>query len=116
MRGVRIAAVVVVVTIVAAAVAVPLAMGAGIPPSNMSPPVISGSPVVGQQLSTTNGVWNGTQPIAFTYQWLRCPPVGSCLPIIGATRSSYAVVTTDLGDKLASVVYASNTYGRASAR
>jgi Carbohydrate binding domain len=44
------------------------------PPENVTPPTLSGSPIVGQTLTTTNGTWQGTQPITMSYQWERCGP------------------------------------------
>src|SRR5262249_46449561 len=34
-------------------------------PQATAPPVITGTPTVGQQLSTTNGSWNGNKPITY---------------------------------------------------
>ncbi len=61
------------------------------PPSNLTPPTVSGTPVDGGTLTSTNGVWNGTEPITFTRQWQRCQGF-VCSDIPGATGTSYSPV------------------------
>ena len=46
------------------------------PPSNATPPAVSGVAMQGQTLSSTSGTWNGTAPMTFGYQWLRCDTGG----------------------------------------
>ena len=78
-------------------------------------PVISGTPVAGQTLSTTNGTWNGTTNL-FAYQWQDCDAAGNgCSNITGATQSSYALVNSDVGHTLRVVVTATNAGGATSA-
>jgi len=50
----------------------PTAAVVALPPSNAALPVISGSPRVGVQLSTTNGTWTSTPNPTFSYQWQAC--------------------------------------------
>src|SRR3954453_908130 len=69
---------------------------------------------VDQPLSLTAGVWAGSTPIAFTYSWRRCNPVGdfeSCVPIIGATASTYTPTVADLGFSLRVWITGSNVAG-----
>ncbi|MGO9788742.1 MAG: hypothetical protein ACLP8S_04185 [Solirubrobacteraceae bacterium] len=82
-------------------------------PSNTSPPIISGTTTVGQNLTSSTGAWSGTAPISYSYQWQLC--TGSCSDIGGATSSSYLVIAADVGAKLEVVVTATNTAGSAQA-
>ena len=83
-------------------------------PITVSPPSITGgfAPQTGQLLSTTNGTWSGANSGGFTYTWQRCDSSGNaCSAIGGATASTYAVVSADVGNTLRSVVRASNVAG-----
>src|SRR4051812_3930072 len=61
-------------------------------PSNTKPPVVSGTPEVGKELTTTNGTWSGTTPLSFSYQWRRCDKNGgSCANISGAHDNNYTL-------------------------
>jgi hypothetical protein len=58
-------------------------------------PSITGTPQVGQALTSTNGTWAGTTP-TFTRQWMRCSATGDqCTAIAGATSTTYTPVTAD---------------------
>jgi hypothetical protein len=82
-------------------------------PSNSSPPVVSGPTTVGQTLTTSTGVWSGTPPISYSYQWARCS--SSCSAIGGAISSTYTLISVDTGAKIAVVVTATNSAGSAQA-
>ncbi|HEY5059705.1 MAG TPA: DPP IV N-terminal domain-containing protein [Gaiellaceae bacterium] len=85
-----------------------------IAPIAVAPPSISGgfAPQTGQLLSTTNGSWSGANSGGFSYLWERCDSSGnSCISIPGATASTYAVVSADVGNTLRSIVTASNVAG-----
>ena len=70
-----------------------------------------GTPQTGQLLSATNGTWIGATG-SFTYQWRRCDSSGNnCSAIGGASASTYAVVSADVGSTLRVVVTASNVAG-----
>jgi glucose/arabinose dehydrogenase len=87
-------------------------------PVNTALPTISGGPVrVGRTLTATTGTWTGTQPMAFSYQWLRCTTstLSSCAPISGATSSAYVPSSSDRGQRLRATVTATNAAGAASA-
>ena len=84
-------------------------------PANTRPPVVSGVAEVGQTLVATNGLWTGTPPPAYTYQWQRCTAPGSCENIEAATGRAYQLGPGDRGATLQVVVTASNANGSASA-
>jgi hypothetical protein len=81
-------------------------------PGNVTPPVITGTPVVGQSLISSDGTWNGSTPISFTYQWDRCDAAGkNCATIPGATTNTYTVQQADVGFTLQSNVSGTNSDG-----
>jgi hypothetical protein len=99
-----------------ALVGIALAAPAPTPPVNQQLPSITGTAQVGQTLTAQPGNWRGTDPITFTYQWLRCTSTGTnCVAIDGATARTYVVRTADLGRRLAVRVTATNVAGTASA-
>ena len=79
------------------------------PPVNTVAPAISGTPQVGQTLTSTTGSWTGLPTITYAYQWRRD---GSA--ISGATASTYVVVTGDIGAAIDCLVTATNGDGSAS--
>jgi len=86
-------------------------------PANTAAPTISGTTQQGQTLTTSNGTWNGTAPIAFAYQWSRCDQNdNSCAAISGATSQSYQLQNVDIGNTLQSTVTGSNTVGSQKAQ
>jgi chitodextrinase len=86
------------------------------PPTNTTPPSISGQPIVGATLSAAAGDWTGTAPISFAYQWQRCDSSGAnCTALPGATDSSYVVSWVDVGATLRVAVTGSNAAGAATA-
>lgn len=85
---------------------------AGSAPAYTTQPAISGSPVVGQTLTVSNGAWSGTTPISFGYQWQRCDATAKkCDLISGATAQSYTVTSSDAGHTLLVAVTATNSAG-----
>jgi hypothetical protein len=80
-------------------------------PRSVSRPVVSGSPIVGMTLSTTQGTWRGDQ-LTFSYQWERCTgPGDECAPIPGATSATYTIVQADLGSFLVANVSGTTSLG-----
>lgn len=77
-------------------------------PVNSVLPVISGTPTVGQLLSTTDGTWSGSP--TFTYQWKR-----DGVNIGSATANTYTLVSADAGAVITVTVTATNAAGSASA-
>jgi hypothetical protein len=98
----------------AAAVAVTKAVEVNSAPAIESPPKISNksnvgkAPVIGNQLSCSEGSWTGTPTIA--YQWLR-----NGAPLAGKTTSTYSVVAGDAGTALQCEVAVTNANGTALA-
>lgn len=84
--------------------------GAGIPPSNTVAPVISGTAVVGQILSSNTGTWTGSPIPTYTYQWKRN---GS--NIVSATSSTYTLVQADATFAITCAVTGTNVAGAAEA-
>ena len=85
-------------------------------PRNTSLPSISGTPVETNLLAGQPGSWNGTPPIAFAFQWLRCEKGGgTCVAITGATGSNYALTASDVGFRIRVTVTATNVDGSSSA-
>jgi len=80
-------------------------------PTNNTLPVVSGTPTVGQTLSSTSGTWNGYPAPTFAYQWVR----GASTNISGATSSSYTLVDADYNNTVKCTVTATNSAGSASA-
>ena len=81
-----------------------------ISPAVTTPPSISGTPVVGSQLTTSAGAWSGTQPISLSFKWQRCVNT-TCLAIAGATGSSYTAASADVGDTLRVTATGTNVAG-----
>lgn len=84
--------------------------GGGIPPSNTVAPVITGTAVVGQTLSSTTGTWTGAPTPTYAYQWKRN---GS--NIASATSSTYTLVQADATFAITCAVTATNVAGSAEA-
>jgi hypothetical protein len=81
------------------------------PPLDTAVPSISGTPLQGQTLTESHGVWSNS-PTAYTYQWEDCDPSGqSCAPISGATGQTYTLTAGDVGDTIRVQEVASNAGG-----
>ena len=67
-------------------------------PAYITLPPISGTPQVGQRLSTSGGKWSSSTSLRnVVYQWQRCDGAGAhCTSIGGATGSSYILGNADL--------------------
>jgi hypothetical protein len=86
------------------------------PPRNRDRPSISGTPAVNETLRANPGDWSGTQPITYTFQWLRCDRGGgNCITLSGATGDAYVVRDSDLDRTLRVRVTGSNAAGRDTA-
>ena len=84
------------------------------PKLRVTPQISSDSPVVDSPLSLVGAVWDGSTPLAFTYSWRRCNPVGdfaSCVEIPGATLATYTPTVQDIGFSLRVWLTAANPQG-----
>jgi subtilisin family serine protease len=88
------------------------ASGGMLPPSVLAPPTIDGVARDGQLLTATDGVWSGSDPIAYVRRWQRCDALGSvCVDIEGLTDAVYAVLPADVGSTLRVTITATNAVG-----
>jgi hypothetical protein len=96
--------------------ATPAVQAANAPPANTSPPTIMGTARQGQTLTASPGIWSGTQPINYAYQWQDCDSTGAhCIPISGATTTTYTPTSTYVGSTLQVTVTARNVAGASTA-
>jgi hypothetical protein len=90
----------------------PTATVAGVLPANLIAPLIAGLTITGQTVSATEGIWTGTEPISYGFQWQLCNAAGaSCAEIPGATKSTFTIPDGDPGHTLVVVVTATNVAG-----
>jgi hypothetical protein len=73
-------------------------------PANIKLPTVSGPLEVGGKLTCQQGTWTGTEPIVFTYQWLKNGSSAGMGP-------DFSVVREDEGQSLTCEVTASNASG-----
>ena len=78
-------------------------------PANTSPPAVTGTASVGQTLSCYQGTWTGS-PTSYVFQWER-----NLAPTIGATASTYLLVSGDGLQSVSCAVTATNASGSATA-
>jgi len=76
-------------------------------PRSLSRPAIAGTATVGRTLTTSKGSW-AFSPNTYAYRWMR-----DATDIPGATTSSYAVNTADIGLHISCRITASNSFGSA---
>ena len=83
-------------------------------PRNTRLPTIVGVAARGQTLTASPGLWTGSTPITYAYQWLRCDADGGgpggigCDEIDDATATRYVVTQDDVGRRLRVEVEAEN--------
>jgi hypothetical protein len=93
----------------------PSAVVLAAPPAVTIDPSVTGTAVDGQTVSADPGVWAGTGPVDFTYQWLRCDLDGTnCVDIAGATGSSYVLTGADADRGIRVEVTGTNAAGSAT--
>jgi hypothetical protein len=74
-------------------------------PAAAEPPVITGTPAVGQTLAASTGTWDA-EGLAFSYQWF-----ADGTPIAGQTRATYRVSPSVAGKEITVVVTATRADG-----
>jgi hypothetical protein len=85
-------------------------------PVDTAPPTISGTPIVGQTLTASNGTWSNS-PTSYAYQWQRCNGGGNnCASVANGTQQTYTLVGADAGHTMRVRVTATNADGSASAQ
>jgi 6-phosphogluconolactonase len=83
-------------------------------PSVQTGSSITGSATLGQTLTANPGTFSDSAA-SLSYQWQDCDSSGNnCVPIGGATSSTYTVSTGDVGHTIVVVVTATNVGGSAS--
>ena len=82
------------------------------PPENTVAPTISGTAREGSSLTASRGTWTNS-PTSYTFAWQRCTSDGvTCVPISGASASTYALQPADVGRTVRVAVTAVNADGR----
>jgi len=88
---------------------------ATIAPYNTVLPAITGTPTVGQTLTTTNGTWAGNATITFARQWQRGNVADHGNPswtnIASATNLTYVLQSADSAKRIRCIVTATNSEG-----
>jgi hypothetical protein len=89
-------------------------------PNNVTEPRITGTPRVGEALSTTRGTWTGTAPIVYEFRWFRCegrgaPDASDCGRISNAANATYVLRQADAGFRIRSEVIGRNAEGQDTA-
>jgi hypothetical protein len=81
------------------------------PPSNDTPPAVTGVELVGETLTTDDGTWSGTEPITFSYQWESCPDqvFAEGTQSIGTDADTYVLTEDEEDLYIRCVVTASNS-------
>lgn len=84
-------------------------------PSALVPPLLSGTPVEGEALTASSGVWAG-EPAAFAYRWQWSRDEGhTWLDVSGATQARLDVTPAFIGGMLRVIVTGFNAAGAATA-
>lgn len=83
----------------------------GAPPVNTTSPVLSGIPLVGETLTSTQGTWSGTPPISYTYVFLSTTDFVNFTVLQSSTSPTYVIQSADSGKLIRCNVNASNSFG-----
>jgi hypothetical protein len=86
------------------------------PPTNTSPPTISGTAQQERTLTESHGKWTNEPLTGYTIQWLRCESSGTpCNPIANANKQTYEATAFDVGHPLRVQESATNPGGTSAA-
>ncbi len=86
-----------------------------IAPENSKTPSIEGYPTVGETLTIEPGLWSGTEPISYEYEWQTCNSEGEeCTKITGETAKTYVLPESEIGSTVRASVTAYNSAGSES--
>jgi len=81
-------------------------------PHATAPALLTGTPVEGATLTSTDATFAGTLPITRTIRWQRCDATGApCADIAGATGPDRILTAADRGATLRTIVTAINPQG-----
>ena len=72
-------------------------------PKITKPPMVAGTPQVGQTLRAEGAEWRGDPEPTASWQWIQCDGPNAedrCRPISGATATSYVARAADVGKRL----------------
>src|SRR5919204_4778886 len=83
-------------------------------PVVVTPPAIDGAAVEGSSLSATPGVWTGSDPLAYAYQWQFCDAALSCTDVAGETTSAFTIPSGAAGSLVRVLVTATDALGASS--
>jgi hypothetical protein len=76
---------------------------------------VTGTPAVGQMLTTTTGTWTGNPAPTYEIAWQTAPASGGPWTATGATGATYQLTSANLGQWLRSEITASNASGSSTA-
>ncbi|MGH2864206.1 MAG: LamG-like jellyroll fold domain-containing protein, partial [Solirubrobacteraceae bacterium] len=96
------------------AVSQPTVAVAAAPPRNTEAPVITGEAGVGQTLTASTGVWEGTPPLTYTYVWEECNSMEVCFDAPEGSGETYTLTSAQAGNTMQVTLTASNAAGKAS--
>jgi hypothetical protein len=81
-----------------------------VPLSLLTSPVVSGTESVGSTLTCSDGTYNGSTPITYSYSWRSTLDPSTTI----GTNSTYVILSADIGYQLSCIVTASNCGGSLS--
>ena len=83
-------------------------------PKDTALPIIKGKDKEKSKLTASNGIWTGTAPSAYKYQWEVCnAKAKKCQAIKGATKSTFTITSKYVGSRMEVAVTATNSVGSA---